>query len=568
MRYFILATDYDGTIAENGSVDGWTRAALQKFRQTGRKVILVTGRQLDDLFLAYGNPDIFDYIVAENGSLLYDPVSKRSELIAKPPPDEFIKALIDRGVKPLAVGHGIVSTNEPYHTAILETIHDLGLELHVIFNKGSVMVLPSGINKATGLSVALKHLKMSYHNTVGIGDAENDHAFLEKCECSAAVANALPAVKKVADIIMSSDHGKGVADLVEHIINDDLSGITRELSRHRLIIGEKLNGGNVFLEPYGENVFLSGISGGGKSTLATRFYEELVNHNYQVVIIDPEGDYANLDYAAVLGTANKPPEPVEILKVLEDTDSHVVVNMLGVSRDQRPSYFEELMPRILELRARLGHPHWVVIDETHHVMPASRTSCEILPESASGLMFITVDPDHICSGVLSRTDVLLAVGNEPEEVIRRFSTLIGRESPDIGNPNPALRSMIWRFKKNDAPEPFKTILPQIEKQRHVLKYAKGDLSVNASFYFKGPDNKLNIRVQNLMLFIQVAEGIDDETWLYHLRSGDYSRWFRNGIKDDDLARSAAAIEKTAGITASQSRQQIRSLIEERYTLPA
>ena len=61
------------------------------------------------------------------------------------------------------------------------------------------MVLPATVNKATGLSAALSELKLSLHNVVGVGDAENDHAFLQLCECSAAVANALPTVKETAD---------------------------------------------------------------------------------------------------------------------------------------------------------------------------------------------------------------------------------------------------------------------------------------------------------------------------------------------------------------------------------
>ena len=50
----------------------------------------------------------------------------------------------------------------------------------MIFNKGAVMILPSGVNKATGLAAALEELGLSPHNVVGVGDAENDHAFLER----------------------------------------------------------------------------------------------------------------------------------------------------------------------------------------------------------------------------------------------------------------------------------------------------------------------------------------------------------------------------------------------------
>jgi hypothetical protein len=81
-------------------------------------------------------------------------------------------------------------------------IRDLGLELNII-TKGAVMVLPPNINKAAGLQAALAELKLSGHNVVGVGDAENDHAFLQSCGCAAAVSNALPMVKTSADIVLS-----------------------------------------------------------------------------------------------------------------------------------------------------------------------------------------------------------------------------------------------------------------------------------------------------------------------------------------------------------------------------
>src|SRR5207247_234345 len=136
--------------------------------------------------------------------------------LADPPPARFVARLRERGVAPLTVGRSIVATREPNEATVLEVIRELGLELHVIFNKGAVMVLPSGVNKATGLAAALGELCLSAHNVVGVGDAENDHAFLAACECAAAVANALPALKEHADLVTRGRRGAGVAKLVDH----------------------------------------------------------------------------------------------------------------------------------------------------------------------------------------------------------------------------------------------------------------------------------------------------------------------------------------------------------------
>src|SRR6058998_3402426 len=215
MRYHALACDYDGTIAWDGEVSENTILALEEVRKSGRKLILVTGRELDDLIKVFPRLDLFDRVVVENGSLLYRPATREERLLAQRPPDEFWQELIKRGVERVSVGRVIVATWRPHETTAVELIRDLGLELQIIFNKGAVMILPSGVNKATGLEVALTELGLSPHNVVGVGDAENDHAFLSTCECSVAVANALPALKEHADIVTRADHGAGVAELIE-----------------------------------------------------------------------------------------------------------------------------------------------------------------------------------------------------------------------------------------------------------------------------------------------------------------------------------------------------------------
>src|SRR5439155_3478388 len=116
----------------------------------------------------------------------------------------------------------IGDTWETHENAGLQAIHDLGLEMQVIFNKGAVMVLPAGVNKATGLTAVLKEMGLSPHNAVGVGDAENDHAFLRLCEFSAAVANALPALKEASDLVTAADHGAGVAELIAVMVATDL----------------------------------------------------------------------------------------------------------------------------------------------------------------------------------------------------------------------------------------------------------------------------------------------------------------------------------------------------------
>jgi HAD superfamily hydrolase (TIGR01484 family) len=221
MDYVALASDYDGTLAQDGRVSQSTLAALWRFKETGRRLLLVTGRLLPDLKAVFPEYAIFDKIVVENGALLYSPASDEERLLAPAPPNEFVERLRALGVAPLSMGRCIVSTWEPNEGKVLAAVRDLGLELEIIFNKGAVMVLPSGVNKATGLAAALRELALAPHNVVGVGDAENDRALLGFCGCGAAVANALPMLKEAADIVLDKARGEGVAELIDRMLDQD-----------------------------------------------------------------------------------------------------------------------------------------------------------------------------------------------------------------------------------------------------------------------------------------------------------------------------------------------------------
>ena len=222
MRYRALATDYDGTLAKDGQVDEPTVAALERLRGSGCLVILVTGRELDELSTVFPRIGMFDMIVAENGAVLYRPSSREQKLLAGPPPPELITALLNRGVDPVAVGRVIVATWAVHQSAVQGALSEVGLNWQLILNKKSLMVLPPGVDKATGLKAALGELSISPRETVAVGDAENDRAFLGLCGYSVAVANALPVIRSCVNLVTAGDHGRGVIELVDRILSGGL----------------------------------------------------------------------------------------------------------------------------------------------------------------------------------------------------------------------------------------------------------------------------------------------------------------------------------------------------------
>jgi hydroxymethylpyrimidine pyrophosphatase-like HAD family hydrolase len=230
MTFEALAADYDGTLAHDGVVDEQTITALHRARGSGLRLIMVTGRELNDLFKIFSHSSLFDRIVAENGAVLYDPGTDEVDVLAPPPPPALLEALAAANV-PVWVGRSIVATVEPYDQQMFAAIRDLHLEWHVIFNKGSVMALPAEITKATGLASALRSLGASADRTIAVGDAENDQAFMRSCGVAVAVANALPAVKDVAQIVTAGAQGNGVIELIDALLRGDLNRLLTRSNR-------------------------------------------------------------------------------------------------------------------------------------------------------------------------------------------------------------------------------------------------------------------------------------------------------------------------------------------------
>ncbi len=569
MRYLALASDYDGTLAEHGTVRPSSIAALRRLAASGRKLVLVTGRQLDDLRSVFPQHDMFHRIVAENGALLYNPSTRESRPLGEPPSPGFIDALRKTGVSPLSIGASIVATVVPHDAAVLKVIRELGLEMQVIYNRENVMVLPSGVNKGTGVRAGLAELGLSPHNAIGVGDAENDHALLNVCECRVAVANAIPTLKERADFITSDPDGLGVEQLIDKILFDDLRSVRPRRPRYPIVFGRTADGKEVTIPSYGTSLLIAGPSGSGKTNAVAAIFERLIENRYQVCLIDPEGDYDRLENVLSLGTSHRAPDIPEIMAGLQKPKTSVSVNLLGLPMRDRPRFFASLLPQIQEFRAKTGRPHWLVIDEAHHLLPAgSGASTGTVPADLTNLLLITIHPSAILPSVVKMTQGIISVGPSPEQTIQEFSAALGKVSP-IHAPLPSEKgeAFVWFVEDPSGLIAVRVEPSSIEMRRHRRKYAEGRLGPETSFFFKGPQGKLNLRAHNLMTFNELAQGVDDNTWMFHLRQHDYSAWMRRAIKDDALASEVAAVENDPRATPQNSRSRIIQAVTNRYTGP-
>jgi hydroxymethylpyrimidine pyrophosphatase-like HAD family hydrolase len=566
MYFLALATDYDETLAHDGVVPADALAALRRFRATGRRVVLVTGREMADLKAVMPDLSIFDRIVAENGALLYDPANGVERPLTSPPSPRFVDRLKELGVNPLSVGRGIVATWEPQEAKVLTAIRELRLELQIVFNKGAVMVLPPGVSKASGLDAALTDLGLVSKNTVGVGDAENDHSFLAICGCSAAVPNALASVKDSVDIVLSGAHGAAVAELIDRILAEDAR--LAPPAKHGIAIGTDAMGRPVYLMPAAGHVLLVGPSGSGKSTLATTITEEMVDRNFSFCVMDPEGDYYELQHAVCVGSAASSPNIHDAIRLQHEAAVNLVINSQALTLSERRHLFAVLIDETTRWREETGRPHWLVIDEAHEVMPADRPNERLeLPRGAPNTIFITMYPENLAAVLLRQIDTVLAFGPDPASFLAPFAEITGRPLPAC-IPSPGQGNLLWwQPRSAENPTVVKPRPPHQTHQRHIGKYAMGDVGAWHSFYFRGSQGKHNLPARNLYEFIETSDFVDDATWLYHLQSGHYATWFRSVIRDEDLAKEADRIGQTADLAPRDSRRQIKRAIWRRYAAP-
>jgi hypothetical protein len=427
------------------------------------------------------------------------------------------------------------------------------------------MVLPGNVNKASGLKAALTELRLSPHNVVGIGDAENDQIFLNSCGCGVAVRNALDSVKANADFVVA-DHGAGVVELANLLTRTDLASAQLRVANVQPVLGERTHNTPLRLAQR-EVVLITGSSGAGKSTVVTALLEQMCDAALQFCVIDPEGDYARVRAAVVVGDPKQEPRISEVLALLAQPTNNVVANLLAIDPTERPLFLTRLIPELTKLRAETGRPHWIILDEAHHCLPARWEPAAVtLPRELFGTIAVTVHADELAPDFLDLVTTVVGVGESAPRAIARFCAAAGRAllSSAAEPPGPGQIQVLRR----DTVETIAAAKPKDKQERHRRKYAEGELGDDKSFYFRGPQGALNLRAQNLSTFLQIAAGVDDETWLHHLREGAYSGWFQDAIKDEALAVQARAIEQNRLLSAAESRAYIKEAVERRYTAPA
>jgi hydroxymethylpyrimidine pyrophosphatase-like HAD family hydrolase len=451
MRYTAIALDFDGTIAHDGVVPPHVVDGLERLRATGRKLLLVTGRELEELLAVFPEVKVFDRVVAENGALLYRPESGEREGLGEPAPAELVARLRSRGV-PVSVGHSIVATVVPYETLVLEAIRELGLERQVIFNKGAVMVLPAGVTKASGLAVALHELALSPRNLVAAGDAENDHALLESAEYSVAVANAIETLKAKADRVTRETHGDGVLEVIADLIESDLERAPPRAPRRVLLLGRDTRGEPVAFPTSGVSMVVAGRGQSGKTTVVMGLVERACAMGYQVCVIDTRGHYHEFSRAVAIGRADHAPDPIEAMTALEEPDIHAVVNLAALDEAGRGAFIADLVRRLAALQESTGRPHWIVVDEAARVLPAHGLRDAVAMAPAGNTIYVSAQARSLPADLLAGANAIVATGEGAGEELHALARAIEVPAPPEALRDPRVgEALVWSRRSGAAP---------------------------------------------------------------------------------------------------------------------
>jgi hypothetical protein len=565
MKLAVVAIDYDGTIAVNGAFDPGARDAIAQLRLHGIAVVLVTGRRLDDLKQVAGNLGCFSAIVAENGAVLYFPESGRHAIIGHAPSTRFIDALQRRGID-IAVGDSVIETDASRATSVLDVIRALEQPQILAFNRGRLMVLPPGIAKSIGLARVLSTLRLSIHNTIGIGDAENDHDLLDACEVGVAVEWGSPALRVVADEVIAGNGPPAVASYLR-ALTQNLRLSTKQMGRRRLLLGHQHDGQPLHLAIRGRTVLIAGEPGSGKSWLAGLLCEQLILQGYCLCIIDPEGDYRSLESlpgVVLMGGDDPPPRARELTQALRYPDTTIVIDLSKLSHPEKQEYLRELLPLLATLRRQSGLPHKILIDEAHYYLGEPDGSGLVDAELA-GYILVTyrvsgIDP-HVCATGDTVVIVTRETDAQEQATLRSLCDSSAEGVPegvfqDLSLSEAALlpgaeesHGVIRRFQ----------IAPRLTSHvRHRTKYLDMPIAEPQAFVFTS-DGRPGPRARTLKDFVDLLGRLPDIELLPHLRRHDFSRWLEHVFRDCPLATHVKAIENR--VATDRSRDLVNDIVQ-------
>jgi hydroxymethylpyrimidine pyrophosphatase-like HAD family hydrolase len=573
MKFEVLALDYDGTIARDGALDPDVKAAIGEARARGIVVVLVTGRILSDLRKVAGDLGFVDAVVAENGAVLSFP-NGQTRLIGHPPPQVFLDELRLRGIQ-FEAGQCIVETDAGSATRVLAVIRELELPLVLLFNRSRLMILPQAISKGTGLREAMNALRLSVHNAIAIGDAENDHDLLATCELAVAVSWGSVALQKKADEVLHGDGPHAVAGYIRQAAQSARLPLDR-IGRHRLALGTSEDGRPVELAIHGRDILIVGDPHSGKSMATGLACEQMILQGYCVCVIDPEGDYCELEAlpgVVVLGGDDPPPDMPDVARALRHFDLSVVLDLSRIPYEEKISYLNTLLPMLASLRRNTGLPHRIVIDEAHYFLREPNVK-QLLDIELGAYAIVTYRPSDLHPDLRKDIDAVIVKRTTQSQEVRTLVTMVGNKTVEaewtttLGALTINEAALLPGIEEAEGKLRRFTLLPRLTPHvRHKKKYFDAELADGQGFVFTDNGRIIGSPARSLNQFVALLATAPATSVDGHARRGDFSRWIAGVFHDHHMASDVRKVEQRYRLGhLNDVRQSMATLIQERYGL--
>ncbi len=409
MRFVALAAGFDGTLAREGRYDERCIEALRALAATGRKLILVTARELRDLLEVFPSARVFDYVIAENGAILHHPATKRSEILGRAPSEILLQELARRGVQPLTVGSSIIRTSLANEGEVRDAIIKLRLDCQLVANDESLIISPAEVSKASGVREALRQAGISAHNLVVIGDAQNDIALFDLAEHAVAVANADEAVKLGADRVTSGAYCDGFLELARDLMEGDLA---YALPKTQVPVGKLEDGSELSVAPYFDSLLICGPRGSGKEAVCAQILRQMQSGDYQYCVIGAGSSrlFAAGSGVRVYGDAHEAPRLSEIMSALEHPTASAMLDLAGLPAESRSVFVEALLVQLQALHDRVGRPHAIVVQDAHWLLAGPTVPASATRLSEMTRIYVSSEPERLPGEILEGVVAVVALG--------------------------------------------------------------------------------------------------------------------------------------------------------------
>jgi len=431
------------------------------------------------------------------------------------------------------------------------------------------MVLPQSISKGTGLRAALRILRLSPHNALAIGDAENDHDLLAQCELAVAVSWGSTTLQAAADEVVKGDGPSAVGAYIRRATAQTRLAAGRA-GRHPLAVGTDDDGRAVTPDVSGANILIVGGSQSGKSWVSGLFCEQMIIQDYSLCVIDPEGDYGALESlpgVIVLGAnAEQPPEMAEVARAIQHFDLSVVVDLSSVHLHEKIEYLKALLPMLAAVRRETGLPHRIIVDEAHYFLREPNIK-QLLDLQLGAYTLVTYRPSDLHPDARSAIEVVVARRLTDLHEVEALLAVVKNANVDQGT-----IALLGALATDEAVVVTKRqlrrfrLLPRLTTHvRHREKYFDFDVVSGQEFVFTEHGKPVWSPARSLKQFAALLPDHSVDSLGDHARHGDFSRWIANVFHDLRLASDVRKIEQQYRLShLGDVRRAIAALILENY----